>query len=184
MIVQRSFVDESATVLAGKILSTNAQAVVVCGEEDAAVIDAITTVTARGIPVVTLVSDIPTSPRLTYVGIDHYSAGRTAAFFMQAMSGLPGRLLVLCHSLRYRAHAQRVSGFRDRINDRRARGSPSPRSSKGRMTDACPPGCSRTGCTASATLSASTMPAAQIAPSRMPWYRLNWRGGPSSSVMN
>ena len=118
IIVQRSFVDESPSALAERILSTKSQAVVLYGEEDAAVVDAIATVTVRGIPVVTLVSDIPTSPRLAYVGIDHYSAGRTAAFFMEAMARVPGPLLVLCNSLRYRAHAQRVSGFRDRINDR------------------------------------------------------------------
>jgi LacI family transcriptional regulator len=118
VMVQRSFIDESPAVLARKILSSNSQAVMVYGEEGAAVIDAISTVTARGIPVVTLVSDIPTSPRLAYVGIDHYSAGRTAAFFMEAMVRAPGALVVLCNSLSYRAHAQRVSGFRDRINSR------------------------------------------------------------------
>jgi LacI family transcriptional regulator len=117
VMVQRSFVDESAAALAERILSTNCQAVVAYGEEHPAVIDAITAVTARGIPVVALVSDIPTSPRLTYVGIDHYSAGRTAAFFMEAMARAAGPVLVLCHSLRYRAHAQRVGGFRDRIID-------------------------------------------------------------------
>jgi LacI family transcriptional regulator, galactose operon repressor len=118
VMVQRSFVDDSAAALAERILSTNGQAVAVYGEEDPAVIDAITTVTVRGIPVVALVSDIPTSPRLAYVGVDHYSAGRTAAYFMEAMAPVAGPVLVLCHSLRYRAHAQRVSGFRDRINDR------------------------------------------------------------------
>ncbi|MGH7122104.1 MAG: LacI family DNA-binding transcriptional regulator [Acetobacteraceae bacterium] len=117
VIVQRTFVDETIDALAGRIRSTQGQAVALYGEEDAAVIDAITALTVRGIPVVTLVSDIPTSPRLAYVGIDHYSAGRTAAFFMEAMARPPGPLLVLCHSLRYRAHAERVSGFRDRIHD-------------------------------------------------------------------
>jgi LacI family transcriptional regulator len=116
--VQRNFIDESPAALAKRIRSTTSQAVVLYGEEDPAVIDAITAVTVRGIPVVTLVSDIPTSPRLAYVGIDHYSAGRTAGFFMEAMIRGPGPLLVLCNNLRYRAHAQRVSGFRDRINDR------------------------------------------------------------------
>lgn len=116
--VQRNFIDEAPAVLAERILSTNGQAVALVGEENEAVIDAIATATVRGIPVVTLVSDIPTSSRFAYVGIDHYSAGRTAAFFMEAMVRLPGPLLVLCHSLRYRAHAERVSGFRDRISNR------------------------------------------------------------------
>jgi LacI family transcriptional regulator len=121
VIVQRNFVDQSAAALAERILATSAQAVVVYGEEDRAVVDAITAVTARGVPVVTLVSDIPTSPRLAYVGVDHYSSGRTAAFFMQGMARAPGAVVVLCNSLRYQAHAQRVSGFRDRIIDHGSR---------------------------------------------------------------
>jgi LacI family transcriptional regulator len=115
VIVQRSFVEESPAAIAKKILATNSDALMIYGEESAIVIDAVTAVTARGIPVVALVSDLPTTPRLAYVGIDHYSAGRTAAFFMGNMVHGSGSLLVLCHSFRYRAHAQRVSGFRDRI---------------------------------------------------------------------
>jgi LacI family transcriptional regulator len=115
--VQRSFVDESAAALAARVRATSGQAVALIGEDHAEVIDAITAVTVRGIPVVTLVSDIPASPRLAYVGIDHYSAGRTAGFFMGAMAREAGQVLVLCNSLRYRAHAQRVGGFRDRINE-------------------------------------------------------------------
>jgi LacI family transcriptional regulator len=64
-----------------------------------------------------MISDLPTSPRLAYVGIDHYGAGRTAAFFMARMVRRQGPVIVLCHSFAYRAHAQRVSGFRDGLSD-------------------------------------------------------------------
>ena len=100
--------------------STNADALIIYGQEQLAIIDAVTTLTSRGIPVVTMISDIPTSPRLAYVGIDHYSAGRTAAFFMARMARRPGPVLVLCHSFDYRAHAERVSGFRDGLRDHAA----------------------------------------------------------------
>lgn len=114
VIVQRTFVDESKPQqIADRILSTKGHALIICGQENAAVIDAVTHVTAAGIPVVTVVSDLPTSPRLAYVGVDHYGTGRTAAFFMARMVRRQGPVIVLCHSFGYRAHAERVSGFRD-----------------------------------------------------------------------
>ncbi len=121
VIIQRSFVDETRPhEVANHLLATNADALIIYGQEQLAIIDAVTILTSRGIPVVTMISDIPTSPRLAYVGIDHYSAGRTAAFFMARMARRPGSVLVLCHSFDYRAHAERVSGFRDGLRDHAA----------------------------------------------------------------
>jgi LacI family transcriptional regulator len=118
VIVQRSFVDESKPrQVAERILATNGHAIVIYGQEDPAVIEAAATVTAGGIPVVAIVSDLPTSPRLAYVGINHYSAGRTAAFFMARLAPRAGPVLALCHSFQYRAHADRISGFRDGLVD-------------------------------------------------------------------
>ncbi|WP_322885391.1 substrate-binding domain-containing protein [Sinorhizobium medicae] len=80
------------------------------------IIEAIAEVTSIGKPVITLVSDVPTAPRLNYVGINHYNAGRAAAFFLSKMTN-EGRVVLLCGSLHYRAHAERISGFRDGIAD-------------------------------------------------------------------
>jgi LacI family transcriptional regulator len=118
VIVQRSFVDESRPrQVAERILATNGHAVVIYGQEDPAVLEAIATVTAAGIPVVAIVSDLPTSPRLAYVGINHYGAGRTAAFFMARLTRRAGPVIGFCHSFQYRAHADRISGFRDGLGD-------------------------------------------------------------------
>jgi LacI family transcriptional regulator len=118
VIVQRNFVDETRPrEVAEHILATHADAVILYGQEDVAIVDAVTRLTSNGIPVVTMVSDLPTSPRLAYVGIDHYAAGRTAAFFMARMVRRPGPVVILTHSFAYRAHAQRVSGFRDALAD-------------------------------------------------------------------
>jgi len=118
VIVQRSFVDETRPAdVAKHLLATNADALILYGQEHAAIIDAVTELTSKGVPVVTMVSDLPTSPRLAYVGTDHYRAGRTAAFFVSRMARRPGPVIVLTHSFDYRAHAQRVSGFRDGLAD-------------------------------------------------------------------
>jgi LacI family transcriptional regulator len=121
VIVQRSFIDEANSQLAAeRVLASQADALILYGQEVPSVIDAVTSVTAGGKPVVTLCSDLPTSPRLAYVGIDHYSAGRTAAYFMTRMKRRPGAVIVLTHCLDYRAHAQRIGGFRDWLSEHKA----------------------------------------------------------------
>ena len=118
VIVQRSFVDESRPrLVAERILATNGHAVVIYGQEDPAVLEATATVTAAGIPVVAIVSDLPTSPRLAYVGINHHNAGRTAAFFMARLIRRTGPVIALCHGFQYRAHADRIAGFRAGLRD-------------------------------------------------------------------
>ena len=66
----------------------------------------------RGIPVVTLVSDVPSSRRLHYVGIDNPAAGRTAATLMgRFLRGRKGVVGVIAGSLALRDHAERQFGF-------------------------------------------------------------------------
>jgi LacI family transcriptional regulator len=73
---------------------------------------AIDDLTERGIPVVTLVSDAPTSRRLHYVGIDNPAAGRTAASLMgRFLGGRRGMIGIIAGSLALRDHAERQFGF-------------------------------------------------------------------------
>ena len=92
--------------------------VIVCAQEDQRIRDALCVAARHEAPVVTLVSDITNAPRLAYVGIDNRRAGRTAGYFLGRFAKRPGRALVLCNDLAYRAHAERVSGFMDAIGER------------------------------------------------------------------
>lgn len=66
----------------------------------------------RDIPVVTLVSDVPSAKRLHYVGIDNPAAGRTAATLMgRFLNGRSGSIGVIAGSLALRDHAERQFGF-------------------------------------------------------------------------
>ena len=66
----------------------------------------------RGVPVVTLVSDAPSSRRLHYVGIDNPAAGRTAATLMgRFLRSRRGTIGVIAGSLVLRDHAERQFGF-------------------------------------------------------------------------
>jgi LacI family transcriptional regulator len=66
-----------------------------------------------GIPVVTLVTDLPTSGRAAYAGADNRSAGETAAYLVgQCLSGTGARVLATLSSNRFRGEEEREIGFR------------------------------------------------------------------------
>ena len=66
----------------------------------------------RGVSVVTLVSDVPSSKRVHYAGIDNSSAGRTAATLMgRFLGGKKGKVGLIAGSLSLRDHIERRFGF-------------------------------------------------------------------------
>lgn len=77
------------------------------------VVDAITRLHAQHIPVVTLVTDLPLSRRIAYVGIDNRAAGATAAYLITRMSNDPATsVLVTLSSSSFRGEEEREIGFR------------------------------------------------------------------------
>ena len=77
------------------------------------VVEAVDRLVARGIPVVTLATDLPLSRRLAYVGIDNRAAGATAAYLLTRMSpGSAAPVLVTLSSTSFRGEEEREAGFR------------------------------------------------------------------------
>ncbi len=77
-----------------------------------AVREAINALVAKGVAVVTLVSDVPGSKRTHYAGIDNSSAGRTAAGLMgRFLQGRKGKVGLFAGSLALRDHIERQFGF-------------------------------------------------------------------------
>jgi len=65
-----------------------------------------------GTKVVTLVSDVPSSRRHHYVGIDNIAAGRTAGALVGRLVGpRAGKITIVAGSLGLRDHAERIFGF-------------------------------------------------------------------------
>ncbi|CBV41359.1 LacI family DNA-binding transcriptional regulator [Halomonas elongata] len=74
---------------------------------------------AAGKKVITFISDISTSRRHAYVGIDNFAAGRTAALLLGRFTGhVPGRVALIAASRIYRAHLEREVGFLGLIEER------------------------------------------------------------------
>jgi LacI family transcriptional regulator len=76
----------------------------------AAAVDELATV---GIPTVTLVTDVPASRRVAYVGIDNRAAGATAAYLITRTSAAdPGSVLMSLSSSTFHGEEEREAGFR------------------------------------------------------------------------
>lgn len=74
---------------------------------------------AAAIPVVTLVSDVPGSGRLAYVGIDNRTAGRVAGELMGKFLGPSGGDVVVVSGLHsFIGHEEREMGFRAVLQER------------------------------------------------------------------
>src|SRR2546423_1064166 len=75
-----------------------------------------------GIPVVTLVTDLPFSKRVAYVGMDNRSAGATAAYLVNQWlgdsAGRESRILVALSRSVFRGEEEREIGFRSAIRER------------------------------------------------------------------
>jgi LacI family transcriptional regulator len=80
---------------------------------------AVSRATDAGIPVVTLVTDLPNSSRSAYAGADNRAAGETAAYLIGEHFGdAPGRVLVTLSSGRFRGEEEREMGFRRVLRER------------------------------------------------------------------
>lgn len=85
--------------------------VAVFGPETPSVRDAVRRVRARGIAVVAMVSDLPSSERDHFVGIDNIAAGKTAGHLMGRFARGAGQILVITGSRLARDHLERRQGF-------------------------------------------------------------------------
>lgn len=90
--------------------------VVIKAPDVKAVRAAVARLAGAGIPVLTLVTDLPGSSRLAYAGMDNRAAGRTAAYLLNlALAKAGGRILVTISSSQFRGEEERVAGFRDAL---------------------------------------------------------------------
>ena len=103
-----------ATTLAARLESLvgNFDGMAVVALDHPSVRAALNDIVDGGTKVVTLVSDVPSSRRHHYVGIDNIAAGRTAGALIGRLVGpKPGKIAVVAGSLGLRDHAERLFGF-------------------------------------------------------------------------
>jgi LacI family transcriptional regulator len=80
------------------------------------VVEAVDRLVSAGIPVITLVTDLPGSQRLAYVGVDNRAAGATAAYVISQWLGTSsGDVLVTLSRGSFRGEEERELGFRSAL---------------------------------------------------------------------
>ncbi|QZP18576.1 LacI family DNA-binding transcriptional regulator [Pseudomonas sp. DR208] len=104
-----------------RCLDTGSQGVVLKAADEPAVNLAVKQLIAAGIPVVTLVTDLPQSERIGYVGMDNRTAGQTAAYLMSRwLKAQPQDVAVVIGSELFRGEEEREMGFRAWLRGRAA----------------------------------------------------------------
>ena len=90
--------------------------VVLKAQDEPAVAEAIDRLAASGVPVVTYATDVPTSSRCGYVGIDNHGAGVTAAYLVdQWLGSAPSDVLITLSRTVFRGEGEREVGFRSAL---------------------------------------------------------------------
>ena len=80
--------------------------------------DAIARLKDLGVAIVTLVSDLPGSPRDHFTGVDNLAAGRTAGSLMgRFLAGRAGKVAVVAGSMLVGDHRDRLEGFRKSLSE-------------------------------------------------------------------
>ncbi|MEU1511772.1 LacI family DNA-binding transcriptional regulator [Streptomyces sp. NPDC005811] len=101
------------TALLDRIARRGSQGVILKAPDLPETAAAVGRLAAAGIPVVTLVTDLPASARVAYVGIDNRAAGSTAAYLLgQWLGDRPGHVLTTISRGSFRGEEEREMGFR------------------------------------------------------------------------
>jgi LacI family transcriptional regulator len=101
-----------------RIARTGSHGVILKAPDLPDVVDAVARLAEASIPVVTLVTDLPTTSRAAYVGIDNRAAGATAAYLLgQWLGERPGDILVVRGRASFRGEDEREMGFRGTLRD-------------------------------------------------------------------
>jgi LacI family transcriptional regulator len=102
-----------------RIRMRGSQGVILKAPDLPEIITACSQLIRAGIPVVTLVTDLPGSQRLAYIGMDNRAAGATAAYLLaQWLGDRPGNILVTLSREFFRGEEEREMGFRSAIRGR------------------------------------------------------------------
>jgi LacI family transcriptional regulator len=87
--------------------------VVLKAQDEPEVVEAVDRLVEAGVPVVTYTTDVPTSSRCAYVGIDNHGAGLTAAYLMDQWLGSErSDVLITLSRTVFRGEGEREVGFR------------------------------------------------------------------------
>lgn len=98
--------------------AATAEGLVVISFEDPLVHRSVDEVTAGGVPVICVTTDLPATQRLGFIGINQFQAGRTAAHLLAMILGRPEGDVIISVGNTFRCQAEREMGFRWYLRER------------------------------------------------------------------
>lgn len=114
------FMDELVpSFIAAKIrdIGSRVDVLAVVAVDHPLVSEAVEEIVAKGKPVFTLLSDLTTSARAGYIGVDSRKAGRTAAWTISRLAKKPGKIGILLGSHRYLSQETAEISFRSYMRE-------------------------------------------------------------------
>ena len=115
--LQEVFAPQQLVAVLDRIAARGSHGVLLKAPDLPEVIAAVDRLVERGIPVITVVTDLPQSRRLAYVGLDNRAAGETAAYLLGQWLGGSRKagVLVSMSSVRFRGEEERDAAFRQAL---------------------------------------------------------------------
>jgi LacI family transcriptional regulator len=105
--------DADLSRLMARISGRGSDGIVLKAPDTPTIRESVASMTTAGLPVVTLVTDLPGSGRLAYAGSDNRVAGQTAAYLIGSRVGqTPGTVLATLSSNGFRGEEERQTAFR------------------------------------------------------------------------
>ncbi len=101
-------------------LGERSEAIAIVAPQHQLVADAIDTVLDKGVPIVSLIGPLTAKGNISFVGLDNWKVGRTAAWAFDKMVRDPGKIGVLVGSHRLRNQEMNESGFRSYFREHNA----------------------------------------------------------------
>lgn len=109
-------VDPSAFASRIHQLAESADGLILVAREHPAINNAVREVTRKGIPVICLTTDLPSSGRTTYVGSDQFASGATAGWLCgRFLTKDRAQKVLLVSSVPFRCQLEREQGFRQAL---------------------------------------------------------------------
>lgn len=96
------------------------ESIAVVAAQHPLVADAIDRVMSRGVPVTALIAPLTAKGNVSYVGLDAWKVGRTAAWAFDRIVREPGKIGILLGNHRYRNQEMNESGFRSYFREHNA----------------------------------------------------------------
>ena len=111
--------DQTPAAVADSItaLAKSVDAMAIVAADHPRVSQAIDQVSARGVPVISLISDLTATTRAGYVGLDNWKVGRTAGWAMAHLCHQPGKVGILVGSHRYLCQDTAEMSFRSYLRE-------------------------------------------------------------------